>query len=165
MERDLLIVQYFNKNWRKLIKDISGSNMVIDHSIVTGPIKDMTLQIDPHPETIVNGWKYVGPGDLVLRVYLDVDYILDYPVDHHMVARDFLIPWLGKTVTKWFGYDVYTDFADIVVFFYDNEGDSDYYDIPIEDTNVRSWMPTDKKSSWEYVGVKKDAKRRNYENF
>lgn len=155
MERILLLIQYFNKNWRKLLSDTTGSNMVIDHSIITSPIADMDLKIVPREDDIVvDGWKYVGPGDILLDVYLNLDHILDYPIDHHMVAYQFFIPWLDKAILKWFGLNISEDFGDIIINYHTLDGDSDYYDIPVEDTATRSWDPTVKKDSWVFVGNK-----------
>jgi len=155
MDRLLLLIQYFNKNWRKLLSDTTGSKMVIDHSMITSPIADMDLNIVPREDNVVvDGWKYVGPGDIVLDVYLNLDHILDYPIDHHMVAYQFFIPWLDKSILKWFGLEIFKDFADIVINYYTLDGEMDAYDVPVEEMNTRSWDPKTPMDSWVWVGDK-----------
>ena len=151
MERVEFLTDYFSKNWRKDIYDVSSSNLVADHIPLIEPIADMELKVEPlDAEVVVNGWKYVGPGNIVLDVYLDLDYILNYPIDHYMVAREFLIPWLDRTILKFFGFNIYTDFADVVINFYDHEGYSDTYDIDVTETNTDNFY-FNKPKYWEKI--------------
>lgn len=132
-------VDYFNKNWNNIIKDLGiHSNIVgTDHSQMIGLIKDMKLKVTPREDDIVvNGWKYQGYGDLDLDVYLNVDHILEFPIDQYMFAGRSILPWLNKGVLKYFGMDVYNDFADVNVYFHDNMGDVDTYPVSVEDVNT-----------------------------
>lgn len=149
------ITDYFYKNWKDLSKQIGfHANLVADHSEWVGLIKDMKLRVTPREDDIVvNGYQYVGPGDLDLDVYLNVDHILEFPIDHFLFARESLLPWLNKGILKYFGMDLYTDFADINVNFYDNMGDVDTETLPVSKTNTnpfydnpnRYWVKTEKK--------------------
>ena len=153
------ITDYFRKNWKDLSKQIGfHANLVADHSEWVGLIKDMKLRVTPTEEDIViNGFQYVGPGDLNLDVYLNVDHILQFPIDHFMFARESLIPWLNRGILKYFGINLNTDFADINVNFYDNMGDVDSYELPADygrtkpsffyDHPSRFWVKTDKKQN------------------
>jgi hypothetical protein len=153
------ITDYFRKNWKDLSKQIGfHANLVADHSEWVGLIKDMKLRVTPTEDDIViNGFQYVGPGDLDLDVYLNVDHILEFPIDHFMFARESLIPWLNRGILKYFGINLNTDFADIKVNFYDNMGDVDSYEVPADygrtkpsffyDHPSRFWVKTDKKQN------------------
>lgn len=153
------ITDYFRKNWKDLSKQIGfHANLVADHSEWVGLIKDMKLRVTPTEDDIViNGFQYVGPGDLDLDVYLNVDHILEFPIDHFMFARESLIPWLNRGILKYFGINLNTDFADINVNFYDNMGDVDSYEVPADygrtkpsffyDHPSRFWVKTDKKQN------------------
>ena len=153
------ITDYFRKNWKDLSKQIGfHANLVADHSEWVGLIKDMKLRVTPTEDDIViNGFQYVGPGDLDLDVYLNVDHILEFPIDHFMFARESLIPWLNRGILKYFGINLNTDFADIHVNFYDNMGDVDSYEVPADygrtkpsffyDHPSRFWVKTDKKQN------------------
>jgi len=99
----------------------------------------MKLTITPHDgELVIDGWKYLGPGDINLDVYLGLDYILDYEIDHHMVAIKFLLPWLDGLL-KFFGFNLFVDFADINVTFHDLEGIQDTYTVEGDETNVNNF--------------------------
>lgn len=132
------LTDWFDKNWEKYIWETKDSNLVINKDMykkLIDPIIDMKLTITPHPlELVVHDWEYIGPGDINLEVYLDLDHLLEYDIDHHMVAREFLIPWLDGLL-KYFGFRVYRDFADINVTFYDRE-DGDMYTIYGDEINV-----------------------------
>ena len=151
------ITDYFRKNWKDLSKQIGfHANLVADHSEWVGLIKDMKLRVTPREDDIIiNGFKYQGPGDLDLDVYLDVDHILEFPIDHFMFARESLLPWLNRGILKYFGINSNTDFADTNVNFYDKRGDVDSYEIPADygrtrpsffyDHPSRYWVKTEKK--------------------
>ena len=152
------VIDYFNKNWKNLIGNspVDG-DLVADLSGFIGHIRDMKLSV--HPVTmkrlVVGGYEYVGPGDIHLDVYFDVDHILQLPIDHYLVADKVLIPWLQKSVLRYFGYNLFADFADIVVGFYDMVGSYDEFSVEVGKTNTKSfydnppkyWKKTDYKRS------------------
>ena len=132
------VIDFFNENWSKYIRDTRSSGLVADHDPLISPIANMELDIDPvDGDIVVGGWQYDGPGHLILDVYLNLDYILDYPIDHHMVAREFLIPWIQSSFLKYFGFDIFVDFADIVIRFHTTDGAWDDYVVDAEETNVK----------------------------
>jgi len=137
-----LLSDWFDKNWGKYIWDTKDSSLVINKQVyekLIDPIQDMKLTITPHDgELVVDGWEYLGPGDINLDVYLDLDYILDYEIDHHMVGIKFLIPWLDGLL-KYFGFNLFVDFADINVTFHDLEGIQDTYTVEGDETNVNNF--------------------------
>ena len=152
------VIDYFNKNWKNLIGNspVDG-DLVADLSGFIGHIRDMKLSV--HPVTmkrlVVGGYEYVGPGDIHLDVYFDVDHILQLPIDHYLVADKVLIPWLQKSVLRYFGYNIFTDFADIVVGFHDMVGSYDEFSVEVGNTNTKTfydnppkyWKKTDYKRS------------------
>lgn len=134
------LVTFFNENWSKYIRNTRSSDLVADHDPLISPIANMELDVDPVDGDIVVGeWQYDGPGHLILDVYLNIDFILDYPIDHHMVARAFLIPWLQSSFLKYFGFNIYSDFADIVIRFHTTDGSWDDYVADVEDTSTYSF--------------------------
>jgi hypothetical protein len=146
------LTDWFDNNWQKYIWDTKDSNLVINKDMykkLIEPIDEMKLTITPHPvELVVDDWKYVGPGDINLEVYLDLNHILDYDIDHYMVAREFLIPWIGGLL-KYFGFSLFKDFADINVKFYDHEGD-DTYTVYGDETNVSRFY-SEKPRFWTKI--------------
>ena len=152
MERVEFLTDYFNTNWRKHIKDVSDSRLVADHIPLIEPIADMKLSVEPTSDKkiAVNGWRYVGPGNLVLDIYLDIEYILDYPIDHLMVANMFFTPWLNRTILKFFGFNMFTDFADIVINFYDRNGYADTFKFDFRETNTNEFY-FKKPKYWEKI--------------
>jgi len=163
------VIDYFNKNWKNLIGNAPvDGDLVADLSGFIGHIRDMRLSV--HPVTmkrlVVGGYEYVGPGDIHLDVYFDVDHILELPIDHYLVADKVLIPWLQKSVLRYFGYNIFTDFADIVVGFYDMVGSYDEFSVELGKTNTKTfydnppkyWKKTDyKRSIKEQRKKKKDV--------
>ena len=147
------LTDWFDQNWGKYIWDTKDSSLVINKQMyekLINPIQDMKLTITPHKEKlVVDGWEYLGPGDINLDVYLDLEYILDYPIDHHTVAINFLLPWL-KGILKYFGFDLFVDFADINVTFYDHEGIEDTYTVHGDETNVNNFY-TKKPKYWRLI--------------
>ncbi len=151
------IIDFFYKNWKDLSKQIGfHADLVADHSEWVGLIKDMKLRVTPREDDIIiDGYQYVGPGDLDLDVYLNVDHILEFPIDHFMFAGKSLVPWLNKGILKYFGMDLNTDFADINVNFYDKMGDVDSWELPVSTINTskfydnpnKNWVKTDKKQN------------------
>lgn len=137
-----LLTDWFDKNWGKYIWDTKDSRLVINKQVyekLIDPIQDMKLTITPYDgELVIDGWEYLGPGDINLDVYLDLDYILDYEIDHHMVAIKFLLPWLDGLL-KFFGFNLFRDFADINVTFHDLEGIQDTYTVHGDETNVNNF--------------------------
>ena len=137
------LIDYFNKTWRDFLHNApSDGDLVADLSDFLGHIKDMKLQVNPvtgptFSRLVVDGWEYVGPGDLNLNVYFDVDHYGDLPIDHYLVAQNVLIPWLQKSFLKYYGFNIFTDFADIVISFYDKHMDYDEYDISVSETNTK----------------------------
>lgn len=148
-----IIGDWFSKNWRKYINDTSDSELVMGvdmHDELIEPIKDMRLTVTPIEEEVnFDGWKYNGPGEINLYVDLDLDYLLDYPIDHHMVARQFLIPWLGS-VLKYFAIDLYTDFVSINIIFKDNKGLEDNYKSSANEADTHMFY-YNKPKYWEYT--------------
>jgi len=137
-----LLSDWFDKNWGKYIWDTKDSSLVINKQVyekLIDPIQDMKLTITPHDgELVIDGWEYLGPGDINLDVYLDLDYILDYEIDHHTVSIKFLLPWLDGLL-KFFGFNLFVDFADINVTFHDLEGIQDTYTVEGDETNVNNF--------------------------
>lgn len=156
-----LLTNYFNKSWAKYLHNApSDGDMVADLSDFLGHIKDMKLQVNPvtgptFSRLVVDGWEYVGPGDLNLNVYFDVDHYGDLPIDHYLVAQEVLIPWIQNSFLKYFGLNIFTDFADIVIGFYVGADAYDEYDISVSETNTKMfyanppkyWRKTDKKNN------------------
>ena len=131
------LVTFFNENWSRFIRDTRSSRLVADHDPLISPIENIDLEVDPvDGDIVVDGWQYDGPGHLILDVYLNIDFILDYPIDHHMVAREFLIPWIQNSFLKYFGFSIFSDFADIVIRFHTTDGAWDDYVVDAEDTNT-----------------------------
>lgn len=152
------ITGYFNKEWKNNISNApKDGNLVADLSGFIGLIRDMKLSVHPidKKRLVVKGYEYVGPGDLNLDVYFSVDHLVNIPIDQYLVAGEVLIPWLQKSFLRYFGFDIYRDFADIVITFYDMQGDYDEYVVDVKDTNVKSfydnppkyWKETDKKNN------------------
>ena len=142
------LVTFFNENWDRFIRDVSSSNLITDHGPIISPISNMELEVDPVDGDIVVGeWKYDGPGHLILNVYLDIDYILHYPIDHYLVANQFLIPWLQKSFLRYFGFNIFSDFADIVIRFHTTDGAWDDYVVDAEETNVKTFTLYFKRGS------------------
>tara|TARA_R110000772_G_scaffold187738_1_gene298884 strand:+ start:1377 stop:1901 length:525 start_codon:yes stop_codon:yes gene_type:complete len=141
------LIDYFNKTWRDFLYNApSDGDLAADLSEFLGHIKDMKLHVNPitpqeflgvTKRLVVNGWEYVGPGDINLDVYFDVDHYSDLPIDHYLVAQKVLIPWIQNSFLKYFGLNIFTDFADIVISFYDKHMDYDEYDISVGETNTQ----------------------------
>ena len=134
------LIDYFNKTWRDFLYNApSDGDLAADLSEFLGHIKDMKLHVNPitSKRLVVNGWEYVGPGDINLDVYLDVDHYSDLPIDHYLVAQKVLIPWLQKSFLKYYGFNIITDFADIVISFYDKHMDYDEFSYSVGETKSR----------------------------
>lgn len=138
MSPDQAVVEFFNKNWKKMLPSLPKySKLILDHAPLLEPIVDLDMWVNGRDdEPVVNGWKYVGPGDLVVRIETNLEYILDYPIDHYRFIGDAFIPWLDQAVMKYFGLSVYDDFADIVIRFHTTDGAWDDYVVDAEDTNT-----------------------------
>tara|TARA_R110000772_G_C13239695_1_gene433586 strand:- start:14 stop:538 length:525 start_codon:yes stop_codon:yes gene_type:complete len=137
-----LLTNYFNKSWEKHLRNApSDGGLVADLSEFFGHIKDMKLSVHTitSKRLVVDGWEYVGPGDIHLDIYFDVDHYGELPTDHYLVAQKVFIPWLQNSFLKYFGLNIFTDFADIVVGFYDKHMDYDEYDISASKTNTRQF--------------------------
>jgi len=148
-----IIGDWFSKNWRKYINDTNDSKFTLSpdrYDEIIEPIKDMRLSVTPIDEEVnIDGWKYIGPGQINLYVDLDLDYLLDYSIDHHMVARQFLIPWL-RGILKYFTIDIYADFVSVNIIFKDNEGLEDNYKSSITEADTYTFY-YDKPKYWEYT--------------
>jgi len=137
-----VLSDWFDQNWGKYIWDTKDSSLVINKQVyekLIDPIQNMKLTITPYDgKLVIDGWEYFGPGNINLDVYLDLDYILDYEIDHHTVAIKFLLPWLDGLL-KFFGFNLFVDFADINVTFHDLEGIQDTYTVHGDETNVNNF--------------------------
>ena len=143
----------FRKMYKTNLSNLSRySNLVIDHASVIPYIKSIDIEVTPVDDTpVVFDWKYVGPGDLTVNLVLNGN-VLDFPLDERTFAREVILPWLNGSFLKFLGYDLYMDFADVVVNMYDVNGFVDRYVVTVDMMNTNKWLPTDKKNSWEYVG-------------
>ena len=65
----------FNKIMPKSYDDIAKySNMVMDHEVLDGKIKDIELDFEPSKEPIkYNGYEMIQPGTLVINVILNTE--------------------------------------------------------------------------------------------
>lgn len=146
----------FRKMYKTNLPNLSRySNLVIDHASLIPYIKSIDVQVTPVDDApVVYDWKYVGPGDLTVDLVLNVN-ILEFPLDQFTFAREVILPWLNGSFLKFLGYDLYMDFADVVVNMYDVNGFVDRYVVTVDMMNTNKWIPTDKKNSWEYVGKSK----------
>ena len=154
------LIDYFNKNknWKNFIGNAPvDGDLVADLSGFIGHIKDMKLSVYPvtMKRLVVGGYEYVGPGDIHLDVYFDVDHLLNLPIDHYLVADRVLIPWLQKSFLRYYGFNIFSDFADIVIGFHDMVGAYDEFSVEVGDTNTKLfydnppkyWKKTDYKRS------------------
>ena len=168
MSPDQAVVEFFNKNWKKMLPSLPKySKLILDHAPLLEPIVNLDMWVNGRDdEPVVNGWKYVGPGDLVVRIETNLEYILDYPIDHYRFIGDAFIPWLDQAVMKYFGLSVYDDFADIEIIFADLEGSEDIYELSVYDAQTKkfydhpnkSWVRTNSKNSLkEQKKEKKDV--------
>jgi hypothetical protein len=146
----------FRKMYKTNLSNLSRySNLVIDHASLIPYIKSIDVQVTPVDDApVVHNWKYVGPGDLTVDLVLNVN-VLDFPLDEFTFAREVILPWINGSFLKFLGYDLYMDFADVVVNMYDVNGFVDRYVVTVDTMNTNKWLPTDKKNSWEYVGKSK----------
>ena len=145
----------FRKMYKTNLSNLSRySNLVIDHASLIPYIKSIDVEVTPVDDApVVFDWKYVGPGDLTVNLVLNGN-VLDFPLDERTFAREVILPWLNGSFLKYLGYNLYVDFADVVVNIYDVDGLTDRYVSGVDSImgTIRRWMPTDKKNSWEYVG-------------
>ena len=136
------LTNWFNQKWEKYIRDTNDSKLAINQEMydkLIEPIKDMKLTVTRHrDELVVDDWEYNGPGDINLEVYLDLDFILKYEIDHVMVAREFLLPWL-RGLLKYFNFDLFIDFADVSVTFFDRDGVDYTYTVYGDEINTNNF--------------------------
>lgn len=126
------ITDLINQNLSKKPKDLGKySNLVIDHSMLEGKIKEITLDFLPQNEEITyDGYKMKNPGVLVVNIDLNTDLaceIDDRPEDCIEMASDFLgfdgwhfinsvvYPYVSKKYLNLFGFSFkdfpYIDFV------------------------------------------------------
>ena len=137
--------EFINNIFNNLPLDLNSvgtySNAVMDHSNFWKNVTDFKIKVEPRKNLEFNGYKYTGPGDLIIDIYSSEDFILNvFDVDYMYAIKKVIFPWLKESYLKYLGFDLFKDFADIIVNIHTTDGEvTDYYDKYDEITPNAQW--------------------------
>ena len=137
--------EFINNIFNNLPLDLNSvgtySNAVMDHSDFWENVTDFKIKVEPRKNLEFNGYKYTGPGDLIIDIYSSEDFILNvFDVDYMYAIKNVIFPWLKESYLKYLGFDLFKDFADIIVNIHTTDGEvTDYYDKYDEITPNAQW--------------------------
>lgn len=135
--------EFINNIFNNLPVDLDSvgtySDAVMDHSNFWKTVTDFKIKIEPRENLKFNGYTYIGPGDLIIDIYSSEDFILNvFDVDYIFAIRQVIFPWLEKSYLKYLGFDLFKDFADIIVNIHTSDGEVTDYDIPYDEITPKA---------------------------